>query len=323
MYLRDLDNRDFTVCLLQTSSPKMETFIKDKVKRKYHGRQDTIIDVEKTTDLKDVRGVLGIVPPFSEKWVVNVKVESVDRKQLVNTIKSSTTCVFFCTVSKYKNYKEFKDSLKGVDVVFDYYMNYLRRLDVIYLYDCFVPKERRFTKMLFDYVVQSYSGDIDSIFDIFLALGSGKELKTRGDIAKIGGIGGLTIESFIFSLLKEPPTTVKGLKRVMKNRITAGKELGQLYGFSKFYSYMNRSLMTMIELKMLLLSGEVYKSVKSLPDGYDEKRIARYQKYIWRLKSIPLRNLLVLRETMGSRRWSDDTGFLSFYYKLVRGYYVC
>ena len=55
MFLKVLDERDYNVVILQSSSVKMSTFIKDKVKRKYRGNRDTIIDVEKPSDIKRVK----------------------------------------------------------------------------------------------------------------------------------------------------------------------------------------------------------------------------------------------------------------------------
>lgn len=319
MLLKVLDERDYNVVILQSSSVKMSTFIKDKVKRKYRGNRDTIIDVEKSSDIKRVKEVTGIVPPFSDRWVVYVDITKVGIKEVVPMIETGTTCVFCCIVDKYKDFKSLKNGLEKnhVEGVLDYYLTYLKRPDILYLYDAFVPEDRRMTKALFDYTVQSYSSDIEAVLDLFLALGEGKEIKNRKDIADICGIGGLSIESFIFMLVKDPSTSEKGLKRVMKLRVQAGRELGEIYHFDTFYNFLSSSIMKMIDIKVLITSGVVYKSIRDLPDSYNEKALQRYQKYIWRLKEIPMTRLLRIRECMGSRRWSTEADFLNFYYNFV------
>lgn len=323
MLLKRLDERDYNVIILQSNSVKMTTFVRDKVKRRYKGNNDTTIDVKKTSDIKKVKEVTGIVPPFSDRWVVYVDSSNIPTKEVANMIESGSTCVFCCIVDKYKDYKSLKDELSNrkIEGVLDYYLTYLKRLDILYLYDAFVPEDRRLTKVLFDYVVQSYSGDIEAIFDLFLAIGEGKQIKTRKEIADICGIGGLSIESFIFMLTKEPSQTEKGLKKVMKLRIQAGRELGQIYHYDTFYNFLSSSIMRMIEIKMLITSGVVYKSIRGIPDRYDEKSLSRYQKYIWRLKEIPMTRLLRIRDCMGVKHWSTEADFLNFYYRFVLNSY--
>ena len=65
---------------------------------------------------------------------------------------------------------------------------------------------------------------------------------------------------------------------------------------------------------MLILSGDVYKTVVNLPSTFDEKALARYQKYIWRLKEIPLSSLVLLKQSLGSRPWRSELDMLEFVY---------
>lgn len=291
-------------------------FMKDIAKRKYKSNADSTIDVKTKSDLKRVKEVTGIIPPFADKWFVDVEIDKLELKELVGVIENSYTCSFFITVSNYRQYKTLKDMLtdRHISDVQDYYVNYLNRADIIYLYDAFVPEDKRLTKTLFDYVVQSYSGDIEALFDLFTQLGQGKKVSSRKDIADICGMGGLSIESFIFMLLKEPSKSEKGLKKVLKNRVQAGRELGQVYSWSTMYNFIHKSLRSMIEIKMLRTSGVIYKSIRNIPDGYDEKALARYQKYIWRLNEIPLSRLLRLIDSMGVTAWKTDSDYLNFVY---------
>ena len=314
--LSDLDGKGVNpnVVLLQTPSVKLTMFLEDKIKRHYECRNDVVIDVRVKKDLKKVRDVIGVIPPLARRWYVRIDLDKFDDKELATVIAESSTVVFFCTCSKYAIFKNFKDSIKDVYGVYDFYIMYLRRNDFIYLYDAFVPKEKRLTKQLFDYTVQSYSGDIEVLFDLFIALNDGKEFKTRKDISDLCGVGGLSVESFIFTMLKPISGSVKGLTKVLKNRIKASSELAEMLGYTSFYNFMAKSLMTLINLKMLMISGDVYKSVHNLPECYNENELARYQKYIWRLNTLPLSTLLLLRQCMGSKAWRTDLDILNFIY---------
>lgn len=319
MLLRNLDDNNIScnVVILQTSSDKLRMFVQDKIKRKFKCNVDTIISCSSKKDYKQVKDVINVIPPFSDKWYIDVDLDSCNDKDFVNLVKDSTTCVFFCNVKKYGTYKKFKQEIKQVSGVFDYYINYLRRNDFIYLYDCFVPEDKRLQKALFDYVVQSYSGDIESVFDLFLELADGREVKTRKDISDICGLGGNSVESFIVSMLKQPPTTEKGLNKVLKNRVRAGTELAESYGYSSFYNRLRKTLMCFIQLKELLISGVVYKQIHKLPDCYDERTLSRYQRYIWRLKEIPLSRILRLYSSLGNSAWRSDIDFLNFLYSYI------
>ena len=77
---------------------------------------------------------------------------------------------------------------------------------------------------------------------------------------------------------------------------------------------MHKSLRTLCELKQLMIAGVVYKSVHNLPDSYNEKDIAKYQKYIWRLREIPLSKLLRIINCMGSQ-WQNELDFVQFIYR--------
>lgn len=318
--LRDLDDRDYEVVLFQTPSDKLKIFVQDKLKAKYQCNQDTIINVETKKDLAKVKEVLGLVSPFSERWLVIVNVAKVGLKELCPIINASTTCTFLCITDKYKTYKALKEGIKKNNSYVELYLTYLRRHDFIYLYDALVPEDNKMSKPLFDYFVQSYSSDIEEVFDLFIALNGGMKVKTRKDISDICGIGGLTIESFIFSMVKEFPNTEKGLKKVMHNRLQAGKELSEMYKYDSLYSFMKSSISSIVQVKMLIDTGVVYKTIRNLPEGYDSMKLTRYQKYMWSIGQIPLSRFLRLADCMGRTRWHNESDFINFLYKYYLRY---
>lgn len=317
MRLSDLDskNLNINVVLLQTSSIKLQMFIQDKIKRKFKCKNEAIIDINSKSDFKKIKEVTGIKPPFSSKWYIEIDLDKLHDKTLVQYIKASTTCVFVCTCSRYSTFKKFKEELKGKEGVLDFYINYLRKPDFIYLYDAFTTSDNKLTKQLFDYVAKSYAGDIEAIFELLIHLSQGEKFDSRADIAKVCGLGGLSVESYIFDLLKPLSGSDKGLSTVIKNRVKAGVDLGNTLGFAKLYNFLSKSIKCFCEIKMLMMAGVVYKSIYKLPSSFDEKALAKYQKYIWKLKEIPMSDLLRLRQCMGSKKWLNELDFLNFIYK--------
>ena len=327
MQLRDLDSKtfDITVALVQTSSVQLSILIHDKLKKRYNCTAASTIVVANKKDLKKVREVATIVPFVGSKWFVEVDLEKAMDKELYNLIQTSTTCLFYCTSTKYQTFKKFKEGLKNQAGVVDLYINYIRRPDLLYLYDTLVPKNNLLSKPLFDYVAQSYSSDIDAIMDLFMSLGRGDTFESRKDIAELCGIGNNSVDSFLLALIKPPSDSGKGVCTVIRNRVKAGIDLGAAVGWSSFYNFLNSALTAFIYIKVLKISGVLYKTIPELPAsydsdnnliaGYDEAKLSRYNKYIWRLDEVPLSRLLRIKQTMlDGTKWKKQADFLCFIY---------
>jgi len=198
--------------------------------------------------------------------------------------------------------------------VFDFYITYLRRADLLYLHDVFTTQGNILKKRLFDFVASSYSSDIDAVMELMVHLAQGEVFESESDIRDVCGTVGSSIEAFIFSLLKPLSGSDKGLRIVIKNRIQVAMQIAEgNYGF--LYDSMLRSLGLFCQMKMLMISGVVYKDMRNIPDTFDEKALYRYQKYIWRIKEVPMSELLLLIQAMGKIRWSSEIGFMQFIYK--------
>lgn len=318
MLLRSLDDKlpSINVFILETSSTKLALYLQDKVKKSCGASKDTTFTIESKKDYKRVKDICNIVPPLSNKWLVYVNITKLrDTKELVKLIQNSTTVMFFCTSDKYMDYKMLKTSLEKHDGVVDFYFSRLGRNDLLYLYDAFVPSKNKLSKKLFDYVASGYNTDIDAIFDLFLELAQGTKVSTRKDISEICGVGGNSIESFVFSLLKPPPVTEKGLGIVVKNRLTAGLDLMNVYGQGVFLGRVRGALSRILDIKVLLLGGAIYNKVINLPEPYDEKLLSKYQRYLWKIKEIPTSRIVrCMYFLQKDKRWSSDIDFVKFIY---------
>lgn len=318
MLLKTLDDSipKMKVCLYETASNKLSMFIEDKIKRELGSIMDTIIDLTNKKDIKKVKDIQTLDPPQSKKWLVKVNLEKFGvNNELKTLIADSTTCLFLCTSEKYSTYKKFKDLLKKENGVYDYYLPYLKRPDLVYLYSAFVPTKNQLTKQLFDYVAQSYSSDAEAIINLFLEIASGTKIANRSDIAKICGIGGNSIEGLVFAFLKPPPVTEKGVKTVIRNRVKAGLDLANVYEYKTFYNLFNSILQSILDIKVLYMSGIIYKQIIELPEPYDVKKLARYQKYLWKIKQIPTSRVLRCKSILNTcGRWGSDADFMRFVY---------
>lgn len=319
MLLEDLDKKyiDINVLILQTPSNRLNLFVEDKLRRRLKSTGDTIIEVDSKDKLKQVKELQGIIPPLADKWLVKINLSKYRDKEIYKVIKTSPTCTFLLTSDRYMYFKTARQELQGMTGLQEYYVYSIRRRDFLYLYDAFVQEKYRLPKVLFDYVVQNYSDTPDVLFDLMLELNAGVSITSRTDIAKICGIGNNSVETFILQMVKGLSGSAIGLKTVMRTRIKAGVDLGEALGYNKFYNYMNKSLMNFIQIRVLIISAVVYKDLHDLPDEYEDKKtLVRYQKYMYKIKEIPLSRFLRLKTALiASKPWQSELDFISFLYR--------
>jgi len=302
--------------VFQSQCSALEMFVSDRIKSGLNCNKDTCFTLSTAKELTSLKTICNIIPPFAIKWFVTVELEKFEKNitDLVKLIKMSTTVVYFLRATNYSQYKNIKYELRKCEYILDFYVNWLRRDDFLYLYTEFVPKENRLNKKLFDYVYQGYSNDVSAVFELFDSLKDGSVIETEAQIADICGVGSNSIESFTMAILKPPSQSVNGLKIVLRNRIKAGTGLAEVYKWDTFHAYLKNSVKALIDLKMLYMSGIITKHVTNIPASYDEKKLVRYQRYLYRLREIPLTRLIRVLYFLDAQRWQTGVDFIRFIY---------
>lgn len=323
MKLADLERRrgQYKVVLLQTPADKLSLFLYDKIKEEYGCTQNTIIDVKDKSDIAQVKEVAYVDSFISDKWLVTVDF-SKDKsmgllKELLPIMCESSTIVFFCTTNNYRTFKTLSDSFKkaGITEVVSFYLTRLNSADFQYLYNAHVTSQNKLSKNLYTAVYQGYNSNVSAVMDLFTELRNGVVFESSREVADVCGVGNNSVENFVLSLLKPPSQSEQGTKTVLKNRLKAGFDLASVYGFGKLHSYMVNCVSCLRDVKVLRVSGAVYKNLINLPNGYDEAKLARYQRYIWRLNEIPLSRILRLAIFLEAKlSWNRDLDFIHFIY---------
>lgn len=287
----------------------MRQFIRDRIKLKLGGSESTSLGVASKADYRQVRELTGVLPAFADRWLVEADFDKVSDKDFMSLVSSSHTCCFLLYCSRYRDYKKlmetFSSDCEGL------YLLYIRRPDFVWLYDSLVPESGKMSKNLLDWVVQSYSGDVDMLMELLMLLNSGRKFSSRTEIMEAVGIGGLSVEGLIFSLCNEPPHTARGMATVLRNRVRSLSSLVDAMGHRVLYERLSRSVLTLCRMKMLDISG-----VAEVPDSFDCNAIARYARYRNRLRDMPLSSLLYLRECMGGIPWGEDADCMAFIYRV-------
>lgn len=321
--IRKLNDENINVHILLTSSSLSEMYIYDILKDKCKATRDSIFDVETKSGINNMLELVNVQPFLAEKWLFVLNFSKVKK-----TIKDNwgifevDTAEFLIKVKNYKEYKEAKELLGRLNVN-DIYLTYIRRYDVEFLLNKYGLSQ----KML-DFVSKSYASDTEQVFVLMKELDNGLQIENRKQIVDICGVSVGSLNYFALSLLKEPPTTVKGQKTVCRNRMKVAVELADTYGYSKMRNFLMACVKDILDVKQLYMIGVIYDKIKDLPDVmveneegekvpvYDEKRLSKYNMFLQSIIDIPytriVRLYLMLKK---GGRWFKDIDMLNFIYK--------
>lgn len=311
--LRDLKDSNRNVHMLYTSSDRVDMYVYDVLKDTCDATLDSIMSINTKSDFSMMMDLANMKPFLADRWLFRV-----DYSKLKGTIKNNigvfsvdTSC-FLVTVKNYKDYKEFKDLVKSVN---DLYLSFIRRNEVMYLLsDCSL------SSALVDFVAKSYSRDPDKVFVLKDSLAGGAEVNTRRDVVSICGASASSINYFALQLLRDMPTTEKGLKTVYRNRLRTAVDLASAYGFGKFRNFLISSVKDILSIKDLYISGTIYDRIVNVPDCFDEKKLSRYNMYLDEIILIPyerVMRLLILLQNSG--KWVNGVSLVSFIYSYYGG----
>ncbi|WP_255294051.1 hypothetical protein [Bacillus toyonensis] len=309
------------VVLLYTPSSSLSIYVQDVIKNRYQIKKDSIKTITSKKELGATKDVYNVVPFLSQAWLFHVtNGDKVIKKDFLKLSRGNTSGVYLIEFENYKNYKFAKDLLQREVGVVDLYMAWLRRADFNTLYNQLVVgfNGTQLPKSLLDFVSKGYSSEIEAVFQLFLELRDGREIKSRKQIIDICGLNSNTVDNFMFSLLKDPPTKDAGVKKYMSNRLKEAVDLAEKYTWSTFRNYLKRSVKSCIDVKMILSSGEVYKDIRVYEnEGYNMKQLKRLQRYIPTLKEISIARLLGLLDNLEKRTWYNDVDFLNFFFNYM------
>lgn len=319
--IRKLRNEDINTHLLLTSSSLSEMYIYDILKGKCEATRDSIYDVDTKTGFKNMLELVDIQSSLSEKWLFVITYSKV--KSLIKDHKgifSSDTSEFLIKVKNYKEYKEVKELLDNVN---DIYLSYIKSYDVEFLL-----QKHELPSSLIDFISKSYYSDPEQVFVLLKELDGGRVVDSRKKIVEICGVSSGSVNTFALSLLKEPPKTEKGRKKVCNNRINVALELADTYGFSKMRNFLMASIKDILDIKTLYISGVIYDKIRDIPEvevmdskgeksvAYDSKRLAKYNHYLHTIIEIPYTRILRLYLQLKEQgRWYKDVDMIVFIYQ--------
>lgn len=325
MLLRDLDklSPQTSVVLVYSPVESLKLFIKDQLYANLGCNRDSVFNISNQKHLREAQLLGEVVPILTNCWLFTVDMDKMQQviKSVSKNLDSNISGVYYCVTSKYRTFKQAKDLLQDQSGVYDFFGGYFKEKDLLYVYDKLVPEENRLSDELYTFVKESYSSDVDSIFKLFDVLGTGAKITSKSEIVDISGIGGNTIPKYTIELLTSNPTKEKGLKLTIANKLRLVEDLSSVFSWNSIRNLMLDTIYGLSDMKLLYLSGNLYKRYVELNDSFDEKRISRYMRYSYLMGIIPMSKLLRARSLLETNRCNTSLEFLNFlyaYYSNVR-----
>lgn len=306
--LRELEGSK-NVHMLITSSTAVEMYVYDKLKEQCHASLESVLTVNSKSSFSEMLELVGMQSYLSDKWLFVIEYSKVKASIKANVgIFESEEAEFLIKVNTYRDFKEFKELLPGVN---DLYLSFIRRNEVMYLLSKYNLSQKDI-----DFVAKSYSREPEKVFLFKKELDNGLVVNSQRDIVKLLGESTGSITSYALALLRDFPTTEKGFKTVCRNRIKTGKDLCEAYGVSSFKNFLMATIKDFIYIKELYMQGTIYNSIRDLPEVFDEKKLSKYNVYLRTLvNDISYSRLVSLYSKLReSGRWVRNSDLLMFIY---------
>ena len=313
MSLRDLASKN--VHLLYTNSSLIEMNIYDILKDSCGATLESVYNVNTKADCNEMLNLLSVQSYLAEKWLFIIDYSKL--KDFVKSRKNIFMVDTACFLVKVKNYKDFKEFKELISAVNELYLTVIRGSDI-----AFLLKEYKLSPKLLDFVSKSYSRDPEKVFVLRDELRKGLRVETSKDIVSVCGTSAGSVVHLAMKLLENRPKTVRGLNMVCKNRIQEIEDLVDAYGLSSTRNFLLAAVKDILDIKVLYMNGIIYKSVRNLPECYDEKRLSRYGYYYSRIvEELLYPDILRLYLSLRSYgAWVNRSVMLDFIYGYFKGF---
>lgn len=305
---------DRNVHLLVTNSGMAEMYVYDVLKTRCNASLESVYNISKKSEFMSMLELVNMQPYMADMWLFIIDFNKVKSlvKQYSRLFSIDTSC-FLVKCKNYAEFKEFKEIYQGVN---DLYLSVIRDMDIKY-----ILKEYKLPDKMIDFVSKSYGRDPEKIFILRKELENGIQISSNKEIVDLCGVGTGSIISFVMLMLADPPKTSSGLARVLKKRIQTANELVGVYGISSFKNFTMSTVKDIYDIKTLYDQGVIYKSIRGLPECYDEKKLSKYNMYLRRLtEELPMSRVVKLYlDLKKSGKWSNKVAMVQFIYDYYGG----
>jgi len=300
--LETLTDREINVHTMMQDSGKLDLFVYNMLKKATNGNKDTVIYVNKKSDVEEMSDLSLVMPMNAEQWLFIISYDKVKRhrRKIIELIKQkSPSSKYLISFEKYIDFKRFNDDLGSM--VNSMYLKNLNQKDARFLF-----RKYKFDKDLFQFIFYSYRSEVEKMMTLLSFLDMGQTVRSRKDVTDLVGVSTGSIQHFIFQLLGKKPLSLKSQGIIVKNRTVTISELAKVYGVQQLKGIITNSVKDILDIKSLNLTGVLYKSIDKIPEGYDSTRLLKYKPFYAKILDVPYIRILDLYLLLyNERSWNS------------------
>lgn len=344
MNLSRLDNIPVTVLaiLLYTPSTSLELFVRDRVMKRYSCTSDFSFKISGAKGIKEADKLRSIIPMGSDAWFFEMDLDKYKGvKQVNRLLDPEAPCVYFMTTTRFKTFKEAEQILdKRYTLSMTGY--YLDKEDSQFLY------KRVIGDFLSDDIkkqfLENYYSDAEAYFAIKARKDSNEEITTIKDLTNVCGLSKNSITDFTYGLIqskinsketiernlrkyvsgelnegKFEKARIKARQKILQNKYERYLDIRKMYSSVYIHTVVLSIVNGLIHTKMIAIQGGIYKQHIDEEEVavYNEKEIAQTMRYWYKLKTIPFKELLILKQLLEENVWYSDVEFQLFIYEYM------
>ena len=313
--LEALTDREVNVHTMMQDSGKLDLFVYNMLKKATSGNKDTVIYVNKKSDVEEMSDLSLVMPMNADQWLFIISYDKVKRhrRKIIELVKQKNpSSKYLVSFEKYVDFKRFNDDLGSM--VNSMYLKNLNQKDARFLF-----RKYKFDKDLFQFIFYSYRSEVEKMMTLLSFLDMGQTVRSRKDVTDLVGVSTGSIQHFIFQLLGKKPLSLKSQSIIVKNRTVTISELAKVYGVRQLKGIITNSVKDILDIKSLNLTGVLYKSIDKIPEGYDSTRLLKYKPFYAKILDVPYIRILDLYLLLyNERSWNSELDMYRFIYTYYR-----
>lgn len=271
-----------------TNSVFLKDYIIKTLMQRLKIERDYCVEVGTEKELKQARGDALVAPIEGKRWLVIIDLDKLKNievyKHEARRVNDNSFTLLLC--SRYSTYLRVKrdNVLSKANYMLMMYMGSFAKGDISYI----ATKVNVLSPKLVMYLEKNYRYDVNKVFELFNLLKQGTKVETTQDIVDLIGNGGITPSSIMMDLLVFEPTVKASITRKRKVLLNNLNDLARKMSYSQIYQQMYETLLCVIDIKSLNLNGKYMGYEKTIPEGYDEKRIRKIRRFMYMIPDVSL-----------------------------------
>lgn len=323
MILNDIYKRNTNVDVYITyvkSSEYLDMVLR-MVSGRYHVLKNEVIFLDNINEIVKYKSLIDTVSLFSDKYLFFIENNGVlPKKEVIDILATSTSYKIVMGVTNYGVFDRIrKYDLFNQRVKVDYL--YSSRLatdefDLLYAYATGVRGSTTLPLELQKKVKLGYLQEVSAVFSLFGYLKEGYDIKTSDDLVRLIGLGNLSVDSIVYTLLTTAAGTERGIK-MFKAKVTPKlHELMKRLSPSTIQIQMLECLKAAYDVKVLCMRGYLLPGVTTKAkdlQGYDNPKLSYFERRRDSLQLIPISRIInVLTLLDNEVRWDNEYQVLGF-----------